>query len=187
MSNSIPDNVRDELRFSLWKIADEIGWLRLSDQEKAQYYRLWTTEPKIGGRLAQYRDARGVRVYIKDTLMKAYAQTRLADPNIVFKAIGLRNDIKVYKKYKKPHGRLLSDGRVLCWGRARDWRDILLAAHERAHNRVNAEPFAVVFLETDGRFAESTFLAMVCDAAEKLQIKRIAWLDGHNRLVGDSI
>lgn len=173
---TIPNNIRDVLKTKLWDIADELDWSSLGQGDKARYYEIWTRDPEIGGRLSRYMDGGQVRVYIKDTLLKAYGRVRLADPDRPLRVVGLPGDAKPVEEYIKPHGRRLEDGRVICWGRADDWKAILMAVHERAF--VNkGQPFAVVLMRASGRYHEVHARAVVEDAARRLGIDRVRWLD----------
>jgi hypothetical protein len=90
-------------------------------------------------------DSGKVRVYIKDTLLKDYAGHRLADDVAPLRALGFSSPFaEAEETYVKPHGRRLLDGRIVCWGRAEDWKSILMALHERAYVRESARPHAAV-------------------------------------------
>jgi len=174
---SIPDSLRLELRNRLWNIADQIGWFRLSAGEKAKQYEIWTRDPEIGGTLVHYMDLGQIRVYLKDTLLKDYGRIRLSDPERPMRVLDLSDDVNIREVYIKPHGRRLADGRVFCWGRADDWKTILMAVHERAFRAAGGSPFAVVLMFSSGRYHEPDARRVVENAAEKLGVARIAWLD----------
>lgn len=173
---TVPNNIRESLKAKLWYIADQLGWGNLGQVDKARYYEIWTRDPEIGGLLSRYLDGGQVRVYIKDSLLKDYSRLRLADPNRPLRVLGLDDETKVIERYIKPHGRRLDDGRVLSWGRADDWKAILMAVHERAFAH-KAKPFAVVLVRSSGRYHETHTRAVVEDAAKKLGIERVVWLD----------
>jgi hypothetical protein len=71
----------------------------------------------------------------------------------------------------------LDDGRVIGWGRAAEWKTILMALHERAFPLVDARPFGAVFLEATGRYGEKEVREMVNAAAEHLKVERLIWLE----------
>ena len=48
-------------------------WIVLSTSEKSKHYEAWVRDPEIGGALSAYVNLSDVRVYLKDTLMKDYA------------------------------------------------------------------------------------------------------------------
>jgi hypothetical protein len=159
-------------------MADEIGWLNLSPSEKSKHYEAWTRTPEIGGVVGRFMDSGKVRVYIKDTLLKDYTGHRLADEMAPLRALGFSSPFpEAEETYVKPHGRRLSDGRIVCWGRAEDWKSILMALHERAYVRESARPFAAALLHGDGRFRETHTRKMIEVAAHKLSIEKVVWLD----------
>ena len=174
---SIPDHVRETLRSVLWARADEIGWADLSPAAKSQYYENWTSDPQIGGILSHYVDKGHVRVYIKDTLLKDYAQKHAGDEIPPFRIFDIESGTCIVERYIKPHGRRLQDGRILCWGRAADWKSILLAVHERAFLRKGTRAFAVLLTHASGKYKQDQYRAMVEDAVRKLAIEKIAWID----------
>jgi len=173
---SIPDAIREELTKTLWSYADELGWLTLAASSKSRYYDNWTTDPKVGGVLARFIDLGQARLYIKDALMKRYACARRGDPGTALSALGIPQKTKIRRSFVKPHGLLLADGRVVCWGRANNWKLILLAVHERVYNAPNAVPFGAVLTQAGGNFSEQSTQAVVLDAAHKLGIQQLRWL-----------
>jgi hypothetical protein len=174
---SIPSPIRAEVKALLWKHADEIGWLNLNPGEKSKYYEIWTRDPNIGGVLSRFMDKGKVRVYIKDTLLKDYSRVRLSNAERPLRVLGIDTFEEVIQEYEKPHGRRLRDGRVFCWGRADDWKAILMAIHERAFTAPQAFPFAAVLLFKSTRFDDKRTRQVVEDAATKLCIKKVVWLD----------
>jgi hypothetical protein len=173
----VPDAVRTELKARLWRIADQLRWAGLAASDKASLYEQWTRDPTIGGVLARFMDARRVRVYLKDTLLKDYTRERLDDWSRVSRVLRIPSDDTVAETYIKPHGRRLRDGRIVCWGRAEAWRDVLLALHERGVLCDRARPYAAVFLHPVARFAEPRIRAMIEQAATKLGIEKVVWLE----------
>ena len=174
---SVPEDVRNELRTKLWGLADDLGWIRLSPSDKSNHYEAWTRQSDVGGLLGRYIDSGKVRVYIKDTLLKGYAQDRLAGSERPLRVADIEAGAEVVEEYKKPHGRRLTDGRIICWGRAEDWKTVLMALHERSFLIRNAKRSAAVLMLADGRFCDAEVRAMVQDAACKLAIERLIWLD----------
>lgn len=176
----IPESVRGGLRKKLWKIADDLDWSRQDWKEKATQYEAWVRSPEVGGLLSNYMDQRQVRVYIKDTIMKGYVRSRLADPKPVLRVLGLLQDgedpPREAEEYERPHGRRFADGRVIVWSKAKDWKTVLMVTHERAHIADGATPYAAVLFSAAGQFAEVAFREMVEDAATKLDIERVVWL-----------
>lgn len=173
---SVPDGVREELRERLWHSADSLDWLRLSARAKSRHYGDWTGASDVGGILARYMDVGQVRVYIKDTLLKPYTRERMADASRPLRVLDVPAS-EVVASYIKPHGRLLTGGRIICWGRADDWKSVLMALHERAHAEPGSEPFAAVLTLSAARFSSNAERGVVDDAARKLVIQRLVWLD----------
>ena len=149
----------------------------LSPADKSRYYEAWTKNLDIGGQLSRYIDQGQVRVYIKDTLLKDYMRSRLAASELPFRVLGIPGPVSITETYTKPHGRQLDDGRVICWGRAEDWKTILMAMHERAFSNSVTRPYAAVFLFSSRRFHEDHTRVPVADAAEKLGVEYVVWLD----------
>jgi hypothetical protein len=173
---NIPNHIREETKKRLWDEADRLEWSALSAADKTRYYSVWTETPDIGGKLGAFMDPRKVRVYIKDTLLKPYARERLADEKPVFRILGLPTDKKTVTTYIKPHGRRLLDDREVAWSRATEWKATLMALHERAFEH-HGKPFAAVFFESGTKHGEACARATVEDAAKKLGITRVVWLD----------
>jgi hypothetical protein len=176
----IPDGVRFGMRQKLWAVADAVDWARLTWVEKSAYYEAWTRDPEVGGNLGHYMDQSQVRVYIKDTIMKGYGMSRLADPSGVMRVLGLSGNaeeaVTVAAEYERPHGRRLSDGRVIAWGKASDWKAILMSIHERAFEAREGRPYGAVLSSSVGRFTEDDTRRLVADAAKRLGIERLVWM-----------
>lgn len=172
---SVPETTRKSLRDRLWQQADKLGWAMLSPTEKSRHYETWTRHPEVGGRLSRYMDQGQVRVYIKDTLLKDYTRARLAGWEKPFRVLGICASANVVESYTKPHGRRFDDGGVVCWGRADDWKTVLMALHERTFD-TDAHPYAAVFLFSVGRYHDEQVRRLVEEAARKLGIKRVIWL-----------
>lgn len=174
---TVPAGVRDSIRKILWERAEDLRWQDLSSGEKSKYYESWTREEALGGVLSRYIDATHVRVYIKDTLLKDFTRTRMAEPRRPLKAIGINPDleeIEGIETFEKPYGVRLRDGRVVCWGRADAWKAILLAVHERAFEK--GEPYGAVLMSSP-RFHDLDARRVVESAARKLGIHKLDWLD----------
>ena len=172
---SVPQKIRDEVSARLWRIADEIGWLSLSDVAKSRYYDNWTRDPEIGERLARFLDPGQVRLYIKDAIMKRHARARKASPTLMLRHFGVADAPVPEKTFIKPHGCQLPDGRVICWGRAGSWKLVITAVHERAFVSKGA-PFGAALTQAAFHFADDAPRAVVEDAAKRLGIKQLVWL-----------
>lgn len=174
---TLPDDIRSELRSRLWELADQMDWMNLSATEKARQYEDWTRQSEIGGVLARFMDTGKIRVYLKDSLLKGYSHARLSSLERPFRVAGIEDDARIVESYTKPLGCRLRDGRIVCWGRAEDWKTILMALHERSYVQRESQPFAAVLMFADGRFREAETRNMIDAAAMKLGIKRLIWLD----------
>lgn len=173
----MPEAIRDAIRDKLWTAAEDFGWSSLSDAERSEYYERWTKDASIGGQLAHFMDPRKVRVYIKDSLLKPYERSRLLETESeVWRALDLAPPENDAHFYIKPHGRRLVDGKVVCWGKSRDWKLILMAVFERGRASFDHSAHAAVFIET-GQTAEKARRQLVADAARRLGIAHLIWLD----------
>lgn len=173
---TVPDKVRIQLREALWKTAAQIGWRSLATGEKAKYYERWTRDPEIGGVLAHYMNPGKIRVYLKDTLLKGYGGQRTSDPFPALRALGIPAAPDTLERYTKPHGLLLRDRRLVCWGRAEDWKLVLMAMHERSFAQ-NVHAFGAVLCNARARFNDMNARKMVQDAADKLGVEQLKWLE----------
>jgi len=122
-------------------------------------------------------DARKVRVYIKDSLVKPYVREKLSlNDADVWRLLGLTTVDKPVEIFIKPHGRRLLDGRVVCWGRSRDWKSVLMCAFERGNASKEYSAYGVVLIES-GKTESDCARALVHDASKRLGIKKLAWLE----------
>lgn len=117
-----------------------------------------------------------VRVYLKDTLRKDYSRHKHADGALILRVLGL-SDAPTVRSYIKPHGRRFADGRIVCWGRANAWKNVLMAAYERAYSARGDKPFAAVLTRALGQYHQPSVRKMVECAATKLGIERVVWLE----------
>jgi hypothetical protein len=173
---NIPDDVRDRIRELIWSRANTLGWSNLADTERSRHYEQWTREAAIGGILAHYMDARKVRVYIKDSLLKPYERARVSGTEEpVLRRLSVDVAIEVTQRYIKPHGLRFVDGRIVCWGKSRDWKLILMAMYERAAMSPGSSAYGMVLLES-GKTVDAATRMIVQGAADRLGIQRLEWL-----------
>lgn len=173
---SIPQNIREEIRQEMWEEADRIGWAHMSPTDKARTYEDWSRDPRFGGTLGRYMDPRRVRTYLKNSIMGGYGRARLADEARPLRVLRLPENTDFADRYQKPHGALLRDGRMIAWGKAASWRDILLALHERTFG-IRAKPYGMVLFRATGKYREDGVRDMVEAAAMKLGVDEVAWLE----------
>jgi hypothetical protein len=134
-------------------------------------------DANIGGVLAHYMDPRKVRVYIKDSLLKPYERTRLSGTKErILTTLAVPMDAEVTTRYTKPHGIRFTDGRIVSWGNSRDWKSIIMAMFEREFTNPRSSAFAIVLIE-NGKTADDGVRAMVREAATRLRIERVEWID----------
>lgn len=172
---SIPEEIRRAIKDSLWAKLDQLSWLTMSDADHSSYYERWTKAADIGGKLGHFMDPRAVRVYIKDTLVKDYARERLLEnADQILRALDIPAELSIVHRYIKPHGLLLSDSRIVCWGNSRDWKHILMAAFERQRASNNAVSSSVVVIE-NGKTLDPNTRNLVKDAARRLGVDPIVW------------
>jgi hypothetical protein len=171
-----PADVRDVLRRELWQEADRLDWVGLTDRNRSEMYERWAESPTVGGVLSRFMDARQVRVYIKDSLMKPYIRQRMeANELAVYRILALERGAAVERTYIKSHGKFLSDRRIFCWGSLRDWKLVLMSVYERSFTD-RGDPFAVVFIDRAG--SASSSWPMITEAAKRLGIARVEIVDG---------
>jgi len=172
----LPPQVREDLQIKLYGIADSIGWANLSAGAKAKHYEDWTRDAEIGGVLGRYMDKGKVRVYLKDTLLKDYTRKTLSDDTRPLRVLGVTQSSPIGERFIKPHGLRFVDGRVVAWGRADDWKLILMAIYERTRAHPGATAFGAVLLNSTGRFDESGIRSMIEEAGKRLGIQQLVWL-----------
>lgn len=174
---NIPDDVRERLRVLIWSRADELGWADLADTERSKYYEQWTRDQGIGGTLGHYMDPRKVRVYIKDSLLKPYVRARLSGTEQqILRQLAVPVESEVAQRYIKPHGLRFVDGRIVSWGNSRDWKLVVMAMYERAALSPGSSSFGMVLLES-GKTGEASTRKIVREAANRLGIQRLEWID----------
>ncbi len=178
MSTAVPKEIRDRIRQKIWDKADELDWSRLSDLDRTTWYENWTKEKDVGGALAHFMDARKVRVYIKDSLLKPYLRGQHEDgAEKVLLTVGLSHEASTIRKtYDKPHGRLLIDGKVICWGSSRDWKAIVISVFERAYRLEQGVPYAAVLIES-GRTTNPGVREMISLVGGRLGLLHTEWID----------
>lgn len=173
----IPDDVRDRMRKLISARAKDLGWHELNDAERSKHYEQWTSDKDVGEKLAHYMDPRKVRVYIKDSLLKPYERARLSGTEKeIMKRLGVQEGDEVDERYIKPHGVKFADGRIVSWGNSRDWKSVTMAMFERAALSPGSTAFGMVLLE-NGKTAEAKTRKIVRDAARKLGIEKLEWID----------
>ncbi len=141
----IPADIRAAVVRELYRQVGSLDWEELSPREKTRYYAQWVEDPAVGGELADYYTAEGMRVWLKDGPLKEYARaqenvgpfaqyaTRQLTPasDFVSHVLGTSWSIVPGSIREKPMHCDATDGvqkRYACWGRPRTFRDLLWAA-----------------------------------------------------------
>lgn len=172
----VPAQVFEQIKARLWAQADEDDWITLNGAEKSGFYTQWVKDENVGGVLLRYGDAQEVRVYIKDTVMKPYVRERSKDAGPILRKLGMPPNDLPNEEYVKPHGRLFFDGRVVCWGQAKNWKDVIIAVYERA-KRQGKRPYAAVLLNAAGVTKQTEERELIADFAKRLGLERpVEWL-----------
>jgi hypothetical protein len=118
-----------------------------------------------------------IRVYIKDTIMKPYGRERIKEAGPVFSLLGMPQDTVIVREYIKPHGRMLADGRIICWGFARDWKAVVLSVFERAWRAPMGKSYAAILMYASGKTTQPGERRLITDVSHRLGIERLLWRD----------
>ena len=169
---TLPTKIRLMVREEVWRLADEADWLTLPDAARTRKYEEWTSRSGDRGRPRSVRGREaGSCGTLKDSVIKPYTIARGSDPSRPFRVLGLAEGVSVAASYTKPHGRCLGDGRVVCWGQARDWKGVLLAAWERAYEQRGARPYGVVLTSAGGQWASEGLRARGEELRRRLGVR----------------
>jgi hypothetical protein len=173
----IPDKISLGVRDRLWGLADRIGWATLSDSQKSAFYEQWIQDDDVGQILARYMRPQNIRVYVKDTILKPYGRERIKEVSPILSLLGLPQDMGIVREYIKPHGRLLCDDRIICWGHARDWKAVIVSVFERAWRIPKGKAYAAILMYSSGKMMQPNERRLVSDASQYLGIERLIWRD----------
>jgi len=169
---AVPADVRQSICDLLWEQADELDWTCLNNYQKSQQYKIWAQDDKIGVVLSRYMPLERVHPYIKDSLLKPYAKSKKPEKADILRILG-DESLKTVEEYIKPPGVRLDDGRIICWGRAVDWKIVLLAIFERSKSSEDFSPYAAVLTESNGKFSSASYCSIIEEAAELLGIEKL--------------
>lgn len=161
----MPKDIREAVIRELYRQVGSLDWEGVSIRSRTAYYTRWVEDEAIGGELADYYTAEGMRVWLKDGPLKEYARalenfgsyaiyaTKRLSPadEFVAQVLGDSWKIKTGSTREKPMHCVATDGtleRYVCWGRPRAFRDLLWAA---VNNAVSArlKPLIVVYVTDD--------------------------------------
>jgi len=178
MSAAVPSDIRDSIKQKIWNKADELGWSKLPDLDRATWYENWSKDKDIGGALSHFMDTRKIRVYIKDSLLKPYLRSRIQDdwPKVAA-TLGVPSHDNLHKrKFEKPHGVQLLDGKIISWGHSRDWKSILVSVFERSYSSDASSAYGAALIET-GKTTNSGLREMIVNAGRRLGVEKIVWIE----------
>lgn len=74
MANALPKNVQAEIRRTVYKKADEFGYMECGRIESGKFIDTLVEDPEVGRILIEYLPKERVRTYIKDGVLNAYAK-----------------------------------------------------------------------------------------------------------------
>ena len=173
---SVPHDVYKKIYERLSREADKIQFVHLTIPEKSRFYKIWTTDKYIVDLLSPFVPSERMHPYIKDSVLKIYAKSKKPKSDDILAMMGL-SDIVKEEEYIKPIGVRLIDGRVICWGLARDWKNVLLSVYERARSGNKGYISCAAFLlNSGGVYNHKEFRSLVCEASEKLGILEVKYL-----------
>ncbi|MEG3923331.1 hypothetical protein [Microcoleus sp. T3_D1] len=175
MTESEIAEIKKDVMRRVHKIADEADWRHLTINQRTLYYKNWTSNPEIGGRLSQIMELERVRVYLKDTVMKSYSRTQRLDIRTLIASMSLPCEY-VTQKFIKPQGLLCNGTDLYTLTVAKEWKTALLSAFERGYELKNLNRNTVFIIEhTTSRFVDQSYRDMIATAAERLTID-IHWV-----------
>lgn len=89
MSNSIPDNIGQKIKDSVYREADKFNYLAKSRTENGKFLDKLLKMPQIGGIISQYIEKGNIRTYIKDAILNRYTKDkqRLSKPTSYIKIV----------------------------------------------------------------------------------------------------
>lgn len=145
----IPSDIRVSVIRELYRQIEALDWEDVPSREKSNYYTRWVEDPAIGGELADYYTADGMRVWLKDVPLKEYSRAlenfgpfakyttkQLSPPaEFISQVLGEAWVMLASSVGEKPMHCLAASGvqqRYICWGKARSFRDLLWAAVNQA-------------------------------------------------------
>lgn len=166
--------VRRTVARRVHEIANASDWAHLNITERKAFYEKWTADNNIGGMLRQIMPASRIRVYLKDTIIRDY--TRALRPSLEGMLKNKNIDCGATKQFNKPKAILCDKKALYTLAAALEWKGALLSAFERAHEARALEINKVFFIQhSRDRFVDSSYRAMIEDAARKLGIS-IEWV-----------
>lgn len=175
---TVPDDVRESLRRIVSERARSARWPGLTQSARTQLLDAWTADPIIGGSLESFMARSKVRSYIKDVLLRTGTRVSVRDglETAMLRRASLSGH-RVKRRLAKPGGVILENGKVITWGRAQDWKALILTAFERDEQGLGPCA-AIVLTEAAGHMATPNIQKIVEDACRRLEVPAPIWLSG---------
>jgi len=172
---AIPEEIKKMVYERVWSEADRIGWKGLTITEKTEQYRNWAISDAIGGVLSRYMDVERVHPYIKDSIIQKYSKSISLSVDRALNLAGVQSDsYAIAEEFIKPFGVRLSDNRIVLWGRAVDWKIVLLSMFERTCGNKYI-PKCAILTDCFGKFNTSSFENLINTASSRLGIQSIIY------------
>ncbi|GAA4411484.1 hypothetical protein GCM10023148_04100 [Actinokineospora soli] len=168
----VPQEIKDSVVGELYRRLDKLDWDEVPAREKTAYYTDWVDDPAIGGELADYYTAEGMRVWLKDGPLKEYARAlegfgsyaryatrRLTPPDdFIPRMLGSSWALVPNSVGEKPMHCLVQAGerrRYVCWAKSRNFRDLVWAAVNKAITS-SERPLMVVYTKSGSEVTQRT-------------------------------
>lgn len=168
--------IKKAIALKVYQKADELDWGHLTIPERQRQYENWTSDPDIGGKLAEIMPVNRVRVYLKDTVLRQYSKKHKVSIVQLIDSLNIKYDA-ITRIYEKPEGVLCDGLNLYTTTAAKDWKSALASAFERAylmgHKREN---LLIITDHIVGRFVDQEYRELIEDAASRLEIS-VVWLN----------
>jgi hypothetical protein len=160
--SDIPDATRRAVIAEIYRQADRLEWVGLTQQERSTLYSRWLDDPDIGEVLTRHMPRERARLWMKDVPMKEYARARdgvgkyadlatmrLPGPNgIARQAFGDGWVVTEGSVRQKPNRCVIRRGdewRTMIWGPPANFRDLVWAG---INAYVDNHPIPVIVVTT---------------------------------------
>ncbi len=168
-------DIKAEVTQLVHDIANEVDWQHLTIPQRKQYYEDWTLDSRIGGRLRMVMQPSQVRVYLKDTVMKAYSRAQRPQLPYLLESMDIDCD-RVQQEFIKPVAILCNDGNLYTIAAAKEWKTAIMSAFERGATVKYLQRNVVFIIDhTTGRFVDKSYRAIIDEAARRLNVE-VHWV-----------
>jgi hypothetical protein len=166
----------ENVTMKIYEIADNIDWMHLNIEQRKKNYESWTANPEIGGMLVPIVGINGVRVYLKDSLMKTYVSLRRPMIKDLLTSMSI-NCSQILKEYEKPQAILCDKKRLYTLTTAKEWKNSIMTAFERRCEIGSIESNVVLVIEhVSGRFVDKDYRGLIESAASRLDVE-VYWVN----------